>query len=240
MVRTVNEEESTAKRNEILDIAQRHIDTKGYERMSIQDIRRELGMSNGAFYHYFDSKAALLTAYIERGQDDLDKVFRAIVEDPSLSARDKFQRFFASLNRARRNQQAFLADLLRVWFADDNAIVREKTDEVIVARRAPLLNAIVRQGVQEGVFTTPYPDQAGQVILSITRGMGNVVLKLILAFEQEPDALHYIDEIVAASAAMAEAIERVLGSSVRILDRPDAQAVKGWMVALSRNAEHTT
>jgi hypothetical protein len=63
---------------------------------------------------------------------------------------------------------------------------------------------------------------------------------LTLAFEQEPDALHYIDEIVAASAATAEAIERVLGSSVRILDRPDAQAVKGWMVALSRNAEHTT
>jgi AcrR family transcriptional regulator len=240
MARTVNEEEFTAKRNEILDIAQRHIDTKGYEQMSIQDIRRELGMSNGAFYHYFDSKAALLAAYIERGQDDLDKVFRAIVEDPSLSARDKFQRFFATLNRTRRNQQAFLADLVRVWFADDNAIVREKTDEVIVQRRAPLLNAIVRQGVQEGVFTTPYPDQAGQVLLSITRGMGNVVLKLILAFEQERDALHYIDEIVAASAAMAEAIERVLGSSVRIFDRPDAQAVKGWMVALSRNAEHTT
>jgi hypothetical protein len=45
-----------------------------------------------------------------------------------------------------------------------------------------LLNAIVRQGIREGVFTTSYPDQAGQVILSITRGMGNVVLNLIPAF----------------------------------------------------------
>lgn len=239
MTRTVKEQEYTAKRNEILDGAQRLVFTKGYERMSIQDILDSLGISKGAFYHYFDSKAALLEAYIERGQDDLDEVFRAIVNDPSLSALDKFQRFFATLDRMRRTQQAFLADLIRVWFADDNAIVREKTDEVIVARRAPLLNAIVRQGVQEGVFTTPYPDQAGQVILSITRGMGNVVLKLILAFEQERDALHYINEIVAASAAMAEAIERVLGSSVPILDRPDAQAVKGWMVALSRDAEPT-
>jgi hypothetical protein len=129
---------------------------------------------------------------------------------------------------------------MRVWFADDNAIVREKTDEVIVRRRAPLLNAIVRQGIQEGVFTTPYPDQAGQAILSITRGLGNVVLKLVLASEQKPDELRYIDEIVATSAAMAEATERVLGCSVQILDRPDVQAVKGWMIALTRETEHTT
>jgi AcrR family transcriptional regulator len=240
MARSIKEEEYTAKRNEILDAAQRLVFTKGYERMSIQDILDALGISKGAFYHYFDSKAALLEAYIERGQGDVDKVFRAIVEDPNLSALDKFRRFFATLDRMRRTQQAFLADLMRVWFADDNAIVREKTDEVTVRRRAPLLNAIVRQGVQEGVFTTPYPDQAGQIILSITRGMGNALINLMLAFEREPDELHYINDIVATSAAIAEAIERVLGSSVRILDRPDAQAVNEWMVALSRDAEHTT
>ena len=125
---------------------------------------------------------------------------------------------------------------MRVWFADDNAIVREKTDEVIVRRRAPLLNAIVRQGIREGVFTTPYPDQAGQVILSLTRGMGNVALKLILAFEQDRSARHYVDDIVAASAALAEAIERVLGSSERILDRPDAQAVQAWLDATKPGA----
>jgi AcrR family transcriptional regulator len=34
--------------------------------MSIQDILRELGMSNGAFFHYFDSKAAVLEALIKR------------------------------------------------------------------------------------------------------------------------------------------------------------------------------
>jgi AcrR family transcriptional regulator len=240
MTRTVKEEEYIAKRNEILDAAQRLVFTKGYERMSIQDILDALGISKGAFYHYFDSKAALLEAYIERGQDDLDRAFRAIVDDPSLSAVNKFQRFFATLDRVRNAQQVFIADLMRVWFADDNAIVREKTDEVIVRRRAPLLNAIVRQGVQEGVFTTPYPDQAGQVILSITSGMGNVLLKLILAFDQERDELHYLDDIVAACAAMAEAIERVLGTSVRILDRPDTQEVKGWMGALRRQTEHTT
>lgn len=102
---------------------------------------------------------------------------------------------------------------------------------MIVRRRAPLLNAIVRQGIREGVFTTPYPDQAGQAILSIPRGMGNAMLRLMLAFEQEREELHYIDDIVATGAASAEAIERILGAAAHCLHRPDADEVKAWLAA---------
>jgi AcrR family transcriptional regulator len=223
--------EYAVRRDEILDAAQQLIYTKGFEKLTIRDILDELQISNGAFYHYFASKSLLLEAIIERGQDDLDKHFRVIVDDPDLSALEKFRRFFAALDRARIDLQPVIAGLMRVWFADENAIVREKTDEVFVQRRAPLLNAIVRQGVQEGVFTTPYPDQAGQIILSITRGMGNVVLKLVLAFEQDRDQLHYIDDIVAANAASAEAIERLLGATSHCMDRPTAGDVKAWLAA---------
>src|SRR5258706_3444674 len=126
MARVVKEKEYAAKRNEILDVAQRLVFTKGYERMTIQDILDALAISKGAFYHYFDSKPALLEAFIERGQDELEQRLRAIVDDPHPSALEKLQRFFAILDRARISQQAFLADLAHVWFADDNAIVREK------------------------------------------------------------------------------------------------------------------
>ena len=60
MARSVNEKEYAVKRNEILDVAQRFVYTRGYEQMSIQDILDELHISKGAFYHYFDSKQALL------------------------------------------------------------------------------------------------------------------------------------------------------------------------------------
>ena len=228
--------EYAVRREEILDAAQRLIYTKGYEKLTIRDILEALQISNGAFYHYFDSKPALLEAIIERGQDELDKVFLGIVDDPNLFALDKFRRFFATLDHARIAQQAFIADLMRVWFADDNAIVREKTDEVFVQRRVPLLNAIVRQGIQEGVFTTPYPDQAGQIILSITRGMGNAVLKLVIAFEQDREQLHFIEDVVATNAASAEAIERVLGASSACVYRPTAEDVKAWLAPAREKA----
>ena len=235
MARTVNKEDHAAKRKEILDATARLITSKGYERMTIQDILRELGMSNGAFFHYFDSKTAVLAALIEQGQPELEQVLLPIVHDPILTAPEKFRRFFAALDRVRIEQQALIADLSQIWFADENAIVREKSDAVIVERRAPLLNAIVRQGVAEGVFTTPFPDQAGVVILAITRGMGNALLKLLIAFEQAPDQLHTIDEIAATAAASAEAIERVLGASVPLLDRPDASAINAWLASAGTN-----
>jgi hypothetical protein len=101
-------------------------------------------------------------------------------------------------------------------------------DDLSVQQRAPLLAAIVHQGVREGVFTTPYPDQAGIVIMSILRGMSTALLKLMLAFERERDEAHYLPEIVATSAASAEAIERVLGAPANSLYRPDAEAVRAW------------
>src|SRR5665811_917808 len=133
MARTVNQEEYAAKRNEILDATERLVYSKGYERMTIQDIRGELGMSNGAFFHYFDSKPAVLAAMIERGQPALEQLLLPIVHDPNLSALEKLKRFFGTLDRLRVEQRAVIADLPHIWFADENAIVREKADEVIVA-----------------------------------------------------------------------------------------------------------
>ncbi len=232
MVRVVKEKEYAVKRNDILDAAQRLVYAKGYERMTIQDILEDLQISKGALYHYFDSKAAVLEALIERGQPEVEQALIGIVDDPNMSALEKLKQYFATLDRLRLAQSAFIADLLHIWFADENAIVREKADEMIVQRRAPLLSTIVRQGIQEGVFTTPYPDQAGEIILAITRGMGNSLLKLILTFEQDRDQLHYIDDMVANTAATAEAIERVLGAPSNTLYRPDAEAIKGWLALL--------
>ncbi|MBI1258256.1 MAG: TetR family transcriptional regulator [Chloroflexi bacterium] len=237
MARTVNKEDYAAKRTEILAAAQRLVLSKGYERMTIQDLLRELGMSNGAFFHYFDSKAAVLAALIEAGQPELEALLLPIVHDPHLTAPEKFRRFFATLDRLRIENQSMIADLANIWFSDENAIVRAKADALLVARRAPLLNAIVRQGTAEGAFTTPFPDQAGVVILAITRGMNNALLKLLIGFEQAPDPLHTIDEIVATAGASAEAIERVLGSSTPLLDRPDANTIKVWLAAAEKNLQ---
>lgn len=236
MARTVNQAEYASKRSEILDVAQRLVYTKGYERMTIQDILSQLHMSNGAFYHYFDSKPAVLAAFIERIEQEAEKPLLPIIHDPHLSAIEKLQGFFATLDRLRLAHKADVIKLGRIWYTDDNAIVRHKVDEAVFKQRAPLLAEIVRQGVQEGSFTTSHPDQAGEVILSLLQGMGNTHAKLLLSLDQECDELACIEGITTTHAAYMEAIERMLGAAPHSLYRADAEAVKVWVLAL-RNSE---
>src|SRR5215469_9607411 len=175
MARNVKEEEYTEKRNAILDVAQRLMYTRGYEQMTVQDMLDDLQISKGAFYHYFDSKQALLEALVERMGEEVVQLLLLIVHDPVLPALDKFQRYLATLNRWKVGQKAFFLALLRVWFTDDNAIVRQKLRTTTIREVAPLLSEIISQGIQEGVMTATYPDQVGEVIMSLAMDAGETI-----------------------------------------------------------------
>lgn len=228
MARTVNHEEVARKRGEILDTAQRLIYAKGYERMTIQDIRGALSMSSGAFFHYFGSKAAVLEALVERIQEGVEAPILAFIDDPQLNALDKLKRFFGTLEQARVSHQAFIVELAQVWLADDNALVREKVEDGLASRRAPLLTRIVKQGVTEGSLTPPFPDRAAEIILALARSMGTTLTRLMLAALQGADQAQAIDAIVDTYAAYSDAVERVLGAP-RFFERPNAEAFRQWL-----------
>jgi AcrR family transcriptional regulator len=233
MARTVDKEAYAAKRNEILDVALRLVYAKGYEKMTVQDILSELSMSSGAFYHYFDTKPAVLEALVERMQQISEQPLLRIIHDPHLSAIEKLQGFFDTLDRLRIAQKTSVVELLRVWYTDDNAIVRQKADETFLKHRAPLLTEIVRQGIREGVFTTTYPGQAGEVILSLLHGMAITHSRFLLSLEQERNERRCIEGIVTTHAAYMDALERVLGAPPNSIHRIDAELVKVWVSALT-------
>jgi AcrR family transcriptional regulator len=235
MARTVKAEEFASKRREILNATQRLVLTKGYEQMSIQDVLNEVKISSGAFHHYFASRGALLEAFIELIKQQSGEPLWHIVQDPKLSAIEKLQGFFNTLDSLRVAHKAEVVSIGRVWYSDDNAIVRQKVDEAVMEMRAPLLTEIVRQGIQEGTFTATYPDQAGEVIMSLLQGMGNTHARLLLSFEQKRDDAFdaaRIDRIVATHEAYMDAIERILGVPSHTFYRASTEAVKFWVEAL--------
>jgi len=234
MVRTVNEAAYAVKRNAILDAAQQAVETTGYEQMAIADLLGELQISSGAFYHYFDSKPALLSALVERMGDQVEQLVLPIVHDPTLGALDKLQRFFATLDHWKFAHKRFVLAYLRVWYADENAIVRHKLYLARIKRFTPWLEEIIRQGVEEGVLTTPYPDQAGRVVLSLLEDLGYATVELLLSEEREPSDLPRLERIV---EACADALERVLGAPGGCLHRASREELSQWLVPPSLKKE---
>jgi AcrR family transcriptional regulator len=225
--------EHAVRRSEILDVAQRLIYTKGYEQMTIQDMLDNLQISKGAFYHYFDSKQALLEALIERMKGEVEQLLIPIVYDPYLPALEKLQRFFDTLNRWKTAQKAFFLALLRVWYTDDNAIVRQKWRAAGIKWITPLLSVIIHQGIQEGVLTTSYPEQVGEVVLSLVQDLGETLAMLLLSFEPERADIRRVESIV---AAYTDALERTLGIPEGSLQLTDTETLKEWFFSPGDNA----
>jgi AcrR family transcriptional regulator len=228
MARTVNVAEQAARREAILDAAQGLIVSNGYERLTIQDILEDLQISKGAFYHYFDSKLAVVEALTDRLVDDSAHALARIAEDRDLGAVEKLQLFFGEIIRWKSARQNLMVAMLPVWYAPDNLAFRLMVDRATARRLAPLLCVIVSQGVDEHQFATAYPGQAGSIIIAIVQALQDAMAEQLLA------AAPKVKELVATHGAHIEAIERYLGVPTRTLYRADARVVNSWITALRR------
>lgn len=208
MARTLDPEAHSLRRDAYVDAAQRLIQSKGYEQLSLQDVIEEIGSSKGAFYHYFDSRETLLEAVIERMVDAAIAVMVPIVEEPALPAVQKLQLVVSTLAAWKGERKEFFVELLRVWMSAPNSVVREHFRREAAARITPLLTTIVRQGTAEGVFTATSPDGAAAVLVSLLLGANEVATQLFLARQARTITF---DAVVARLAAFTEAYERILG-----------------------------
>jgi len=147
--------------------------TRGYEQFSIDDLLVEVGASKGAFYHYFGSKQALLEAIVDRLVTNALVRVESVVNDASLSAIEKFRGYFHMVAEFKAEQRDFVLELMKVWYSDDNALVREKLRHEQILRVAPHIAAIIRQGVSEGTFAPADPDQMARVVLALILDTGD-------------------------------------------------------------------
>jgi len=230
MTRSVKVHEYAEKRNAILDVAARYITTKGYEQMTTQDILEALQISRGAFYHYFESKQALLMALVERIGEQAEQLVLPIVSDREMPAQDKLLRVFAVLDQYKRANKDLLFAFMRVWYADENALFRQKLYLARVKRLAPLLSQIIQQGVAEGMFTAAYPDQAARMILSLLEDLGYAIVELLFAEEGKPIDFLRMTQL---GEATADALERVLGMKPGCLWQSWSEDFSRWQALLA-------
>ena len=234
MARTVNVAQHTARRDEILNAAQRLILSMGYERLTVQDILDDLQVSKGAFYHYFDSKPAVIEALTTRLVSDSERALAPIVQAPEMGAVKKLQAFFEEVVRWKSERQNLFVAMLPVWYASDNLAFRLLVDRESAKRLAPLLSAIVRQGVDEGHFGTAYPDHAGAIVFAIIQVMQDAMAQRLLGVPHRSPSSSSVTEMVDTHGAQMEAIERYLGVPAGTLNRVDARRVKSWIAAVRR------
>jgi AcrR family transcriptional regulator len=211
LARQVKPEEYAARRREIVDAALELMHAKGYERMTIEDVLAKTGMSKGALYHYFQSKYALLEGVVEVIGEDAIRELQAVVDDPNLGAIDKLHAYFWTENAWKAKNVTAVSTIMRMRRDENNALLRQKLSQESLRTTAPMLEAIIRQGCDEGVFDTDYPHEASMIIIGMGVQMADAFIDAI-----ERDGAVGADisgpNIQGVLAAYFQAFERILGA----------------------------
>ncbi len=80
--------EPEERRQEILDTAMRLFYEKGYEKTSIADIAKNIGVAQGLCYRYFPSKEALFDSAVERYAEELVSRFSVSLSHDKMTLKE--------------------------------------------------------------------------------------------------------------------------------------------------------
>jgi AcrR family transcriptional regulator len=220
VARTLNPAAHAGRRDAFIDAAQALIQTRGYERFSVQDVLDATAASKGALYHYFDSKETLIDAVVDRLADQATVLVQPTLADPSLTATEKLEALFSGIAQWKAERKDLVLGVMRTWLSEDNAIVRAKLKRLASERQLPWLEQIVRQGIAEGRFSSGFPDHLAGLLVILLQGMGEVALELWVGRQDDTVTL---EEVRRTFDAYLEAFERILGAhpgSLKFLDEP--------------------
>ena len=212
MTRRVDPAAHAIRRDAFVDAAMRLIQARGYDNLSIADVIKEVGASKGAFFHYFDSKAALLAAVVDRMVEVAISRVEPIAADPGIGALAKFEGVFSGIAQWKREQPEFqpaaVAELMRIWYSDENATVVARLRVATRMRLTPLLAGILSEGAADGSWEIASPKGTASVITSLMLGLQDEIIPLFLG---RMDGTVTFETVRSTIGTYIEAFERILG-----------------------------
>ena len=217
MARIIKKHEE--RKREFLDTAQELFFTKGYEQTAVETIIKKMGLSKGTFYYYFKSKEDLLDRLIEKLSEKILEEVRKIVDREDLDAIAKLNKAYAVTRSVKLENLELLKVLLKMLYDDKNILFRFKIYRSSIEIMTPEFSKIIRQGIKEKAFNTPYPDEAARLIFEIAYTFSERIPKLILGSDKNPINL---DKAEKEFRVYENAIERIIGAgegTVNIVNR---------------------
>ena len=160
-------EASTATR--ILDIAERLVQTRGFNSFSYADVAAELRISKASLHYHFPGKAelgeALIVRYTERFNDAL-----AAIDDRDLDSRAKLECYVDLYAEVLRGQRMCLCGILAAEYQTLPEAMREAVIRFFDANES-WLTQVLAKGQAEGTLSLcESAEQAAQMIVSGLEG----------------------------------------------------------------------
>ena len=149
------------RKNEILDVAEQLFAARGFDNTSTNDIINAIGVARGTLYHHFKSKEEVLDAVIDRITGTLVRQAGAIAADRRVPLLERLTGSIRALNVESRIGEEVMIQVHK----PQNALLHQKMQKSLIGGIVPILTGLIEEGCREGVFRTPYPEEAAEMVM---------------------------------------------------------------------------
>ncbi|WP_223733148.1 TetR/AcrR family transcriptional regulator [Streptomyces purpurogeneiscleroticus] len=149
----------------ILEAARHEFAERGYAAASIRDIARRAGVSLSAMYHYYTGKQELLHALVN---DSGQAYFESCRKELEAAGDDPGERLAALVRATVRYRAEYRLEsslTLTEWRSMSEAQLEDFQRRQFDGSR--MFQQIVEDGVDQGVFRTPHPEDARRGVIAM-------------------------------------------------------------------------
>lgn len=150
------------RKNQILDAADKLFAVKGFDGTSTSDILEDVGIARGTLYHHFKSKEDIMDALIDRYSDRLLSDALEVAKNKDIPVLDRIVQVVMSMNLSGGSSEEIMDHIHR----PQNALMHQKIERVIIQGVTPILAEIILEGVELGMFNTPFPYESMEMVVT--------------------------------------------------------------------------
>jgi len=206
------------RRDSILKMGRELFFEKGYDETSIQDILDGLSISKGAFYHYFDSKLALLEEICRQQSDAAIEKLRMDVALGRMTPVQKMNMVLSQVNVFSGSDPRLNALMIKISYVDGDVNFRERVRGFMLPELSRMMGEVIREGMADGSLFTRNPAQLGKMLLMLAYDINDEACRMLCADPENPDCVILIVDLLNAYRDAVENLSGATFGSVQIFD----------------------
>ncbi|URZ08658.1 TetR/AcrR family transcriptional regulator [Clostridium felsineum] len=154
------------RKSELMDAAEKLFATVGYNKTSVSDIVKKISVAQGTFYYYFKSKEDIFIAIFARKSDIIFSKIKRELENEQSNAMDKLIKAVKIYIKGKSKKSDIDDKLIEALHLEENAGLHYRTIIYTIKTHLPLFADIIKQGVNEGLFNTEYPEAVAELLIT--------------------------------------------------------------------------
>ncbi|MCC0655224.1 TetR/AcrR family transcriptional regulator [Clostridioides sp. ES-S-0123-01] len=151
---------SDKMRSQILDVAWKIFEENDYDDVTMQQIVDTLDISKESVYYHFKDKELLFEEIISSNLKVEMENLKLILNNPNFTIREKVSEFILHISSSEIRKK-----LIDYMCLQKKPILFMKSIRASTLEMTPLLSCLIKQGVEEGIFKTDYPNEMSEVFI---------------------------------------------------------------------------